>query len=360
MQNPTKQPGRAGVYLLFLFVSALALALVVTRGKEKPADTAGIHTKGNRHYASVKTMGTRGTILMVTPDVRTAGKWLPLAVEQIEYVNTAMSSYSTDSELSMLNATASKGPVPVSNQLLRVLVQSRELSRLSGGAFDVTYSPLRDLWRNAARNGLVPDQSALQACRKKIGWQKVALDEESAEVRFTSDGMKIDLGAIAKGYGIDLAAEALSAAGMRKGFIEIGGDMRVIGTSEQGRPWRVGVRDPREPAAAGAFIGKILLSDCAVATSGNYERYFEVDGKRYSHIMDPRTGMPVQSVLSATVIAPTAMLADGLATTITVLGPEKGIDLIESLPDVECLLVTKSNGDLIIQRSSAFAKYEDK
>jgi thiamine biosynthesis lipoprotein len=280
------------------------------------------------------------------------------AVEAIRGVARSMSTYRADSELTRLNASAAAGPVAVSEPLWEVITAALDLSRRSGGAFDATYSPLRDLWRSAAANGELPSESALAEARARVGWRKVVTDPAKRTVHFEAGGMKLDLGGLAKGYALDLAAAAIRRNGLNAGIVDLGGDLRVVGSAEEGRPWTVGIRDALKAADKTAIRGRLRLADVAVATSGNYERYFLVDGRKFSHIIDPATGRPAEEVVSATVIAPTGMAADGLATAVSVLGMEKGVRLVEDTPGAECLLVSVRDGKTVERRSSGFSKFE--
>lgn len=352
-------------------LASLAALFVVARQqrarraapKAAPPAVRKLAGKESHFACSYETMGTEATIVVVAPEHKTAEKYVRLAMAQIEVVNKTMNTYRPESELSRVNRDAASGPVEVSPELFTVIAYGVHLSQLSGGAFDVTYSPLRDLWRQAQKNNRLPTQAELDACRKKVGWQKLKLDKEKHTVQFEVPGMKIDLGGIAKGYGIDTAAEVMTGAGLKNGFVDIGGDLRVLGRTESGRKWTIGVRDPRYPVRVAPdlkhvpFLGKLNLTDCGVATSGDYERYFVVDGKHYSHIINPATGWPVDDVVSVTVIAPTAIEADGLATVVSILSVDKSLKLIESIDGVECMLVAHGPKGLVVRQSSGFIKF---
>jgi thiamine biosynthesis lipoprotein len=257
------------------------------------------------------------------------------AEAELRSVEAAMSSWLDASELSALNRAPVGEPVPLSAETLAVLKAAQRLYDTTGGAFDVTCGPLIDLWREAADAGELPALDALERARSVSGWAGFELREGEA-VR-TMEGARIDLGGIAKGYAIDEAVETLrEAGGVAGGLVDVGGDVRVFGASPGGGAWQVGLRAPEEQPRP---WGKIAVSDGAVATSGHYARYFEIDGKRYSHIIDPRTGRPAEEAsLTVTVVGPSALRADAWATALAVLGPE-GLDELASEPGLEAFVV---------------------
>ncbi|MHC4789125.1 MAG: FAD:protein FMN transferase [Planctomycetota bacterium] len=238
-----------------------------------------------------------------------------------------------------------------SEHTLRVLRKSVAMYELSGGAFDVTYAPLRSLWRRAQREGRMPDRAALERALVAVGSGKLVF--EDGGVQFAVEGMEVDLGGIAKGYAIDLAAEALRQAGARAGIVDIGGDLRLFGLPEPGGRWRISVRRP--PGVERDWV--LAVGPCAVATSGEYARGFRIGDRWLSHIVDPRTGRSVERMLSATVVAADAMSADALATAVSVLGEEEGGALVDSLPGVECMImIGRPDGGVRTQMSAGFAE----
>lgn len=342
----------------FAVLSLALLGLIAYRRAEGLRLVRRLPSHPDRYAVRFETMGTIGNIVVVAPSREDAERWVRAAMVEIQSINESMSTYRPDSELSRLNREAAGGPVEVSPRLWRVIEFSVKLSERTGGAFDVSYSPLRDLWRTASARDSLPTREEIEAARAKTGWRNLRLDPEKRTVAFAVPGMKLDLGAVAKGYALDLAVEAMVREGMKQGFVDLGGDLRVVGRAETGRAWAVGVRDPLKPAEKTAITDKLYLADAAVATSGNYERHFNVGGKLYSHIIDPATGWPVTEVISATVIAPTGMESDGLATAVSVLGMDKGLKLIEETPDAECLLIAMRDGQPVQKRSAGFDAYE--
>jgi thiamine biosynthesis lipoprotein len=283
-------------------------------------------------------MGTTARITAVPASEARAGQLdaaLETAEAELRRVEARMSSWLDASELSALNRAAPGQPVPLSRETLDVLRTARSLYERTGGAFDATCGPLIDLWRAVAESGRLPERDALARARALGGWAGFELGD--GEARRTEAGARIDLGGIAKGYGIDRATGALrEAPGVHGGMVDVGGDVRVFGASPSGEAWRVGLRSPRE--GEGAW-GSISVSEGAVCTSGHYARYAEIGGRRYSHIIDPRTGRPAETAsLTVTVLAPTAIRADAWATALSVLGPA-GLEQLAGEPGVEALVV---------------------
>lgn len=273
-------------------------------------------------------MGTFVTITVVADDSRRAEVQAAVdrAFDAMREVDRLMSNYREDSEVSRINRGAFAAPVKVSGWTFAVIKRSIEVSRATDGAFDITVGPLMRLWRDAEKAGAPPSAEAINDALKKVGAaDKVLLDEEQKTVGFLVEGMEIDLGGIAKGYAVDRAVEALRAAGV-SAIVEAGGDLTAIGKNAGGRKWIVGVRNffRRE-----GHVERLALEDRSIATSGDYERYCEIGGRRYSHIIDPRTGMPVVGAASVSVIGPDCETADALATAASVLGFRRAASLPE-------------------------------
>lgn len=267
------------------------------------------------------------TVSGLRPDLRPA---VEAAVDrELELVDTLMSTYRPDSELSRLNRHPAGQPFPLSPETSAVLATASEVSALTGGAFDVTVGSLVGAWGfGAGRLAELPAEQTIRRLREASGWQKLRLDPERRTAVRTVPGLQCDLSAVAKGYATDRIAEAIEGLGHRNYLAEVGGEVRVAGHNPEGGPWRIGVE---RPDAAGRVARRILqLRDTAVATSGDYRSYREVDGHRFSHVVDPRTGRPSDSgIASATVMDASAARADALATAFLVLGEAEGIRLAE-------------------------------
>ena len=255
-----------------------------------------------------------------------------------------MSDYKNDSEISHINRDGFKWAVEVSESTYHVLQRSIEFSELTGGAFDITVGPLVDVYRSAENNGVAPSKDEIAQAKMKVGFEKLHLDDESKTVKFAVEGMRLDLGGIAKGYAIDKAVEAMRKCGASGGMVDIGGDIRCFGTPPKGRDhWLIGVQDPNvtnDDIATGQLLSTLKLTNAAVATSGGYRRFVLIDGKKYSHIIDTNRGSSASELASVTIISKDAITADALATAVSVIGREKGLALIEKMPETEAILIS--------------------
>lgn len=277
-------------------------------------------------------MGTMVEITVMPPDEQA----IEAAFEEMKKVDTLMSTYKENSEVSILNR---EGENHLSTETLQVIGEAINFSEITGGAFDITCRPLINLWKKAKKEQVIPSPQEIKEALSLVGYEKIKILPEGDVVRFKQKGMQIDLGGIAKGYAVDRAIEALRKNGIRRALVNAGGDLYALGNGPGGEKWKVGIQDPREE---GKLLGIIKVKDVGVATSGDYQRYFTIEGKRLSHIVNPKTGQTVQDVpMSVTVIAPHATTTDALATGVFVLGPQKGMELIESLPQVEGMIVSE-------------------
>ncbi|MBI4161978.1 MAG: FAD:protein FMN transferase [Acidobacteria bacterium] len=267
---------------------------------------------------------------------------LRAVAEEIERLEGLLSRFRPESQVSRLNRAAGGAAVAPGPEVLTVLETGLWLHRTTGGAFDVTVGPLVALWRDAGLRGFLPSGEETARALALVGSDSLEFDRRSGTVRLPRAGMAIDLDGVSKGYIVDRAVEVLRARGVRRGLVNAGGDLRAFAPAGSD-PFRIGIRDPA--GGAEAILGEVPLRDGAAATSGNYERFVEIGGRRYGHILDPRTGLPVDRVLSATVLAPEAMRAGGLATGLFLLGREAGGDLVESLPGVEAVLIYREGQD---------------
>jgi thiamine biosynthesis lipoprotein len=253
---------------------------------------------------------------------------------EMHRIDRTMSPHKPDSELSRINREAGQRPVPLSAEMLRLLDKAIEFSRWSDGAFDISYASAGALYDYRA--GVAPDDATLAPARAAIGWQDLLLDRRAGTLSFGRPGMRIDLGGFAKGHAVDNCVALLRARGIRHAMVSAGGDSHVLG-DRRGRPWMVAVRDPRR--AAGEAIALLPLQDVAVSTSGDYERFFERNGVRHHHLIDPATGRSPRGLRSVTILADDGLTSEALSKTVFVLGRERGLALIESLPGVDAVLV---------------------
>lgn len=304
------------------------------------------HNSGYREI-----MGTFAQVTVKAAGKLAADKHIEAAFDRIWQINVMMNDRDPNSEISHLTQTAHLSPAKVSPELFKLIALSIEYSRLSGGAFDITVGAETQLWRQMQQTGQKPDAAALAAARAKVGWQKLILDEKNQTVGFAVEGMKLDVGAIAKGYAVDLAIDVLKAQGVKAAMVDIGGNVRCFGEGPAaGGLWLIGLQDPRNPQE---LLAKLKMNDMAVATSGDYERYAVVDGKQYSHILNPTTAESVSELASVTIIAPMATHTDAMSTAVSVLGQVKGMALVESLEQTQCILILSSDTSKLIQSNGA-------
>jgi len=302
-------------------------------------------------------MGTFAHVVAVAEDSGTARKCVRAALEEIHKVDNLMSDYKSDSEISRVNSQAYEKAVQVSESTYEVLQRSVEFSKMSDGAFDITIGPLVSLFRKAKESKVAPSEEQIKLAKSKVGFEKLKLDSENRTVQFSDNGMLLDLGGIAKGYAIDKAIEAAQSNGAIGAMVDIGGDVRCFGLPPKGRDhWLIGLQDPNsaiEGIAGGELTLVLKVTDAAVATSGDYQQFVLIEGKRYSHIMDRRTGTSAEGLSSVTIISDNATDGDALATSVSVMGAEKGLALIERLPNTEAILITPEPKFEIIKTSGA-------
>ncbi len=283
--------------------------------------------------AELDLMGTRVSVELWHDD-RTAGQALvDQVLDEYRRIDDAMSTYKAQSEISAINAGAAAAPMAVGEELFGLIARSLELSVQSAGAFDITYDSVGYLYDYRARQR--PSEAQIDEHLAAIDHTLVILDQTERTIAFARPGVRINLGGIAKGYAVERGATILKQAGVDNALLSAGGDTRVLG-DRRGQPWIVGIRHPR---VSEEVVTRLPIVDEAISTSGDYERFFEEDGRRYHHIINPATGTPTEGILSVTVIGPDATLTDGLSTTLFVLGADPGLELIETLPAYEAIIV---------------------
>jgi len=307
-------------------------------------------------------MGTFARIQLRCQNPALGRQALAAALEALEQVDRLMSTYRDDSELSLVNRRAALEPVCVSPETFRLLQNSLDFSRQSQGAFDITVAPLVRLWKQAALQNRLPSESEINRAKANVGYEKLQLSEQHQTVAFTQNGVELDVNAIAKGYAVDQALAALRRPGVAAALVDIGGEIACFGQDEPAKDWLIGIQDPFADDTDDPLSKRprwfIRLTNRAVATSGNYRRYVVINGKNFSHIIDPGTGQPAMNLPSVTIVADTCEKADALATAVCVLGPQKGLELIETQPATEAFLVAGTADEPIIYRSGGFKNYE--
>jgi thiamine biosynthesis lipoprotein len=278
-------------------------------------------------------MGTEVSVYLWSDDPEAGRHVLEEVFSEAARIDRLMSTYKPESEISKINREAARTPVQTNAELFGLIRRSLEISVLTHGAFDITYDSIGQHYDFRERRR--PDDETVAAGRALIDYRLIGLDKAAGTVFFERDGVRINLGGIAKGYVVERGVDILRLRGIQHAIVTAGGDSRLLG-DRRGRPWMVGIRHPREE---GEVAISLPLADEAVSTSGDYERYFDEDGIRYHHIIRPSTGAPAEGVHSATVIGPDAVFTDALSTSVFVMGVEAGLQLIGTLPDYESIVI---------------------
>jgi thiamine biosynthesis lipoprotein len=281
-------------------------------------------------------MGSRFEITAIHPDAATAWRALEAAYAEVDRLEALVSEWIESSEVSAVNANAGVKAVRVSPEVLALTQRALSVSELTGGAFDITFLSVGRLWDFQAEHPVKPDSAAIRTALGGVGADKVAVDAAAGTLYLRDPRTRLGFGGIGQGWAANRGVRVLRDHGATGGVVNASGDVLAYGRREDGRPWRVGIANPLDHDSV---FGYLDVTDQAVVTSGDYERYVTIDGERYSHILDPRTGYPAKEVRSATIICPDAELADALATAVSVMGVTKGLALIDALNGVEGLLV---------------------
>lgn len=308
-----------------------------------------------RYSQAREVMGTLATVTAIAPTEGLATAAVEAGYRRLDEVNRLMSDYLEDSEVGRLNRAPPGTPIAVAPETLACVQAARRFGQASGGAFDATCRPLVTLWKRCGAAGRLPTDDELVAARALVGSNRIIVDETNRTLALTEAGVQLDLGGIAKGYALDLAAQAMQDAGAASVLVDVGGDVLAIGTLPDGQSWRIGVKHPFE----NALVTYLRLSNRAVATSGIQQRFYDIDGRRYSHIIDPRTGQPTEQAPSVTVIAPDGITADAWATAFSVLTVAEGQALIArgGAPGVEVLWITGTAENPAETKTAGFDSY---
>ncbi|GAA5020667.1 FAD:protein FMN transferase [Marivirga lumbricoides] len=281
-------------------------------------------------------MGSRFDITVVADDETNANVEIDRAIAEITRIERLISSWDANSQTSEINRNAGIRPVKVEAELFQLIERAINISKLTDGAFDITYASMDKIWKFDGTMKEMPGEKEIANSVAKVGYDKIILDKENSTVFLKAEGMKIGFGAIGKGYAADQAKNLLMAKGVPAGIINASGDMNTWGKQPNGEEWQVAITNPMDKSKS---YGLLPITDGAVVTSGNYEKFVEFNGTHYTHIIDPRSGMPSSGIISVTVFAPKAELADALATSVFVMGVEVGLNRINQLPKVECIII---------------------
>lgn len=299
-------------------------------------------------------MGTTAHIKLWADDRKVGEKVLIKAVDKIRKLDHIFSYYKPDSELSKINKLAGIRPVEISAEMYYLLEQAIKYGKLTEGAFDITIVPLIELWQKASTEGKLPSAEEILKAKELVNYEYIILSKRpTLQVRFAKKNVKITLNGIAKGYIVDEAYKVCNTSGIKAGIIDIGGEIATFG-----KEFIIGIQDPFVGGDAPPSARWIVkLKNLSIATSGNYRRYFTINGRRYSHIIDPRTGVPADALTSVTVIAPSTLSADVLATAISVLGSRKGIELANNLPFTDIFIVEGREDNFTLHLTEGFKRY---
>lgn len=323
---------------------ALGLTLAATSGMTRPA----LH----RFEAVEAHMGTLVRITLYSPDAQAARQAFRAAFDRIRTLDNILSDYRPESELNRITATAVRRPMPVGEDLFAVLQASQDLAEATAGAFDITQGPLVRLWREARTSGRMPNAATLLEAAGRSGFRKLHLDAAHRTVTFDVEGMALDAGAIGKGYAASEAIAVLDRLGVRSALVALSGDLAFSEPPPGQRGWKIAVHTA-DPSVV--HVPRILeLTHAAVSTSGSREQHVDIAGRRYSHVIDPATGMGLADDITVTVVARHGIHADGLDTALSVLGPERGLSFVESRPDAAALIIRRTGTSTTVLQSSRF------
>jgi thiamine biosynthesis lipoprotein len=279
-------------------------------------------------------MGSTFELIVVEKDEEIAALRLEEGIDEIRRLEALLTEFDPASQTSLINSNAGRPPIPIDPECYALIERCIHLSRITQGAFDITAIPLRNLYNFKERIANIPDPATLAATLSNTGYHHIQL--ANGRIALLRSGMRIAFGAIGKGYAADALRTRWKNQGLTAGVINASGDLTAWGLRPDGSPWKIGIADPRDPSR---FLLWLPIHDAAIATSGNYEQFFEIDGVRFSHNIDPRTGIPVKEIKSVSIISPSAELSDALATAVTVMGVDPGLHLLDQLPDTHGIII---------------------
>lgn len=294
-----------------------------------------------KYSQSMKLMGNNFTITVVAENNTTASENINLAVAEIKRIEELFTTYKSDSQTNRINDNAGIKPVKVNREVFDLIERSIAISKITQGAFDISYGSIdKTLWNFDQSMTQLPNATDALKRVHLIDYRNIILDNENSTVFLKEKGMRIGFGGIGKGYAAEMAKKALVENGINSGIINASGDLTAWGLQPNGKQWTIGIANPDFPQAAFSYLE---ISNKAVATSGNYEKYVMIDGKKYSHTIDPKTGLPISGIKSITIISGNAEFADAMATPIAVMGITAGLYLINQIPDLYCIIIDDNN-----------------
>jgi thiamine biosynthesis lipoprotein len=293
------------------------------------------------HKKVLRLMGNRFELSVIADDADNANKCIDAAVLEIQRIEKLLTTFKDDSDTNRINAQAGISAVKVEREVVDLIMRSLKISHITQGSFDITYGSVdKSLWNFDKDMKQLPDAATAKTSVRLINYKNVIVDEKASTVFLKEKGMRIGFGGIGKGYAAEKAKIILQQMGIKSGIVNAAGDLSAWGFQPNGEPWTIGIADPD---ATHHPFSSLNITNMAVATSGNYEKYVVIDGKKYSHTIDPKTGLPVSGIKSVTIIAPNAELADALATPVMVMGINAGLHLINQLPHISCIIIDDDN-----------------
>ncbi len=282
-------------------------------------------------------MGNKFEICVVADNAVWADECIDAAINEIQRIEKLLTTFSNDSETSRINENAGVVPVEVSRETYELIERSIKISRITQGAFDITYGSVdKRLWNFDINMKSLPDKKTAHKMVRLINYRNIMLNEEKSTVFLKEKGMRVGFGGIGKGYAAERAKQVMKEMGAESGIVNASGDLTSWGYQPNGKPWTIGIVNPN---AAGQVFSYMNITDMAIATSGNYEKYITLNGKKYSHTINPRTGLPVTGIKSVTIITPNAEISDAMATPVMIMGIKAGMDMINQLKDIEAILI---------------------
>lgn len=293
------------------------------------------------HQRVLRLMGNRFEISVGSEDKAWAESRIDDAVAEIQRIERLLTTFSNDSQTNQINANAGIQPVKVDREVFDLIARSLRISEITQGAFDITYGSIdKSLWNFDTKMTALPDPETAKKMVRLINYRNVILDTEGCTVFLKNAGMRIGFGGIGKGYAAEMAKQLLQKQGVESGIVNAAGDLTTWGNQPDGSPWTIGIADPDAKDFPFSYLN---ISNMAVATSGNYEKFALIKGKKYSHTIDPKTGLPVTGIKSVTIISPNAEIADAMATPVTVMGIRVGLDLINQMRGIGCIIIDDNN-----------------
>jgi thiamine biosynthesis lipoprotein len=292
------------------------------------------------HTEVVKLMGSKFELTAVSDSDQLNQTAVAAGIQEIKRIEALISSWDPKSQTSAINRAAGKQAVPVDEELIGLILRAKKVSKLTEGSFDISYAAIDPIWKFDGSMKAFPDSNRVRTSVQHINYEHIMVDRSKGHVFLKQEGMKIGFGAIGKGYAANRASKIMLQLGVENGLVNAGGDLLAWGQQASGEPWRVGIVDPNDKEKIYAWLE---IKNKSVVTSGDYERFVQFDGVRYAHIIDPPTGYPIRHTKSVTIVSPDAELSDALATAVFVMGPTQGLQLVNKLKSVECLIVGDDN-----------------